>query len=282
MPYVGHKRARPKSVWVHWSPWSFALYFTVVACNWWAFYSVQAWISLSSHHEAVVVRSPLELFSIRNGMIDDGQRHGTTDDDNNANHECSSFLASNNPCQPLSVAWSDWKGCMQRFLDSGGWLGSTEQRERQRDSGPFPDFLQRCKSHLPWTGSSSSNHTAVLLEFRALERQMRFSVDNIMGNLPIDWRIQIIGGPSTCKLALELFASEIAAGKVIITFLPYENVAQVRETYRCGNLSFSIRLSPKGDMSTIPSTNHPSPPPPKFKTHTGPDQRDSHGQARLL
>lgn len=141
-----------------------------------------------------------------------------------ANLKYNSCLAAlgSYPCYVQSMAWQDWATCMQVHLELMGW----QQTDLHRPRTAFQDFIVRCRAHLPWT--QHSNHTAVLLEFRALERQTRFSIDNIMSNLPIHWRVQIVGGPSMHALASRLYADEIAAQKVVVTSLALNNVAQVR------------------------------------------------------
>lgn len=132
--------------------------------------------------------------------------------------QCLAALGPHNcPTSPF-LAWDDWRACMQKHLTSAGWSAVAR-------TDTFEDFIIRCKTFLPWT--MSSNHTAVLLEFRALERQMQFSIDNIMNNLPVHWRLQIVGGRAVNQLASKLFAAEVTAEKVLLTPLEYENIKQV-------------------------------------------------------
>jgi hypothetical protein len=53
----------------------------------------------------------------------------------------------------------------------------------------FSGFLLRSRGSVPW--AQSSNHTAVLLEFRPLRREVRFSIANVRDALPVYWRIQV-------------------------------------------------------------------------------------------
>lgn len=177
--------------------------FVVMMVGWW-------W-TLSSNHTKIQDTTSLKDFlsSSQNLFIDDG----------NGGNLCLDAVASS-PCQRYSSAWRDWTSCMQTYLESIGWYTYPG-----RSDGEVADFIYRCRAHLPW--SLASNHTAVLLEFRAWERRLRFSVNNIMWNLPIHWRLQIVGGPDMGRLAFRLFRDEVAAGKVIITSLNYENVEQV-------------------------------------------------------
>ncbi len=134
---------------------------------------------------------------------------------------CRSILTDSG-CQDQTAAWGDWKACMEKHLGS---IHRQAEVQGRGAASPFSDFIFRCSPQLAW--ATKSSYTAVLLEFRALEREMRFSVDNVMKNLPIDWRMQIVGGADVCKLAFELYSAEIAAQKVIVTFLPYDDVQQV-------------------------------------------------------
>lgn len=78
----------------------------------------------------------------------------------------------------------------------------------------FDAFIIQYKNHLPWEGS---NFTAVLPEFRFFEVPLIFSINNIMNNLPVHWRIQIVGGPAICDGMRRLFSVEVAAGKIVLT-----------------------------------------------------------------
>ena len=177
--------------------------FVVMMIGWW-------WTLSSSHAKIQDAASLKDVLSTpQNYFIDDG----------NGDSLCLAALASS-PCQRYLSAWRDWTSCMQKYLESIGWYAYPA-----RSDGAVADFIYRCRAHLPW--SLASNHTAVLLEFRPLERRLRFSVNNIMWNLPIHWRLQIVGGPDMCRLAFRLFRVEIAAEKVIITSLDYEKVEQV-------------------------------------------------------
>jgi hypothetical protein len=149
--------------------------------------------------------------------------HSYLIDDGRWDHLCLATLASN-PCQKTSDAWRDWTSCMQTYLVSTGWYAYPGQ-----PYGAVADFIYRCRARLPW--NLNSNHTAVLVEFRALEDKLQFSVNNIMWNLPIHWRLQIVGGPDMCRLAFRLFRDEVAADKIIITSLDYEKVEQVKAVH---------------------------------------------------
>jgi len=44
----------------------------------------------------------------------------------------------------------------------------------------------------------SPNVTIVLLEFRAQNQKLAFTVRNAIDNLSIHWPLQVVGGPSIC------------------------------------------------------------------------------------
>ena len=97
------------------------------------------------------------------------------------------------------------------------------------------------RDNFPW--SLDSNFTAVMLEFRPWPRQLTFSVNNAMNNLPINWRVQILGGPSILGMMKDLFPAEITAGKIVLTDLGRDQ----------GN---KVRIGNK-DITKIPKTSHP-------------------------
>ncbi|KAM3568860.1 hypothetical protein VYU27_009030 [Nannochloropsis oceanica] len=47
-------------------------------------------------------------------------------------------------------------------------------------------------------------------------------------NLPVLWRVQVLGGDAVCLLMRRLFPHEIAAGKVVVTHIDKDNVEQSR------------------------------------------------------
>lgn len=103
--------------------------------------------------------------------------------------------------------WGDWRACVQHLLEGASYRASS-----------FDDFIISEAQRLPW--SLGSRQTAVLVEFRAWSRQLRFAVRNAITNLPMHWRIQIVGGPAICQLAeQQLFPVEMAAAKVVCSDL---------------------------------------------------------------
>jgi hypothetical protein len=79
------------------------------------------------------------------------------------------------PC-PLSddVMWDEWRACV-------------EGTKAGRGEGGFGRHVRGLR-RAPWL---TSNHTAVLLEFRPWRRQIRWSMSNAMNNLPVYWRMQV-------------------------------------------------------------------------------------------
>lgn len=199
--------------------WSATLFLAIAALNLWMFSSLKPRSPLSTHGADW---DPVPKLS----SINDKRTLDIAFDIDGLCLALTTFQA----CCNASTAWDDWKPCIQEHLNPLGWPA----HPYLQDDASFADFIFRCKAYLPWTGQS--NHTAVLLDFRPLKRRMRFVVDNVMNNLPIDWQIQIVGGPSVCELAFELYAAEIAAQKVIVTLMGHENVEQVS--------SLSLPLTP--------------------------------------
>ena len=110
------------------------------------------------------------------------------------------------------IVWEEWKQCISSAL-------STKSNES------FQGFILENGPRLPW--SRNSNHTAVLLEFRDVAPKMALVIANIMDNLPLQWRVQVLGGTLVCKLLHQLFPHEIAAGKIVVTLIDMVNVDQV-------------------------------------------------------
>jgi hypothetical protein len=88
----------------------------------------------------------------------------------------------------------------------------------------FDDFIIKHKAALPW---NDSNFTAVLLEFRPLRAALQFSIDNVMNNLPVHWRIQVVGGASICLAVREIFPCEVEAGKILLIDLGFDKLSRV-------------------------------------------------------
>lgn len=206
MPVPRMGRKRPQGRQYPPCPWILNVYVLSVAFTWWIYHRVRSW--------GMFVNNPV-------GPSPHALHAAVRDAGEGACLEALRYDA----CQTHLAAWGDWRRCMEQYLVSAG---STFHS--------FQNFITRCKAHLPST--TDSDHTAVLLEFRAVERQMRFSVDNVMSNLPVYWRVQIVGGPAMCRLASQLYATEIAAGKVIVTPLAPDNVEQARRLGRYNVLFF--------------------------------------------
>lgn len=134
------------------------------------------------------------------------------------------------------TVWEDWRACKSLQLKgrvwetskSGGVVGLT-RLERVRNTSDadnnkheargvtynsFDGYIIRHSKDLPW---QRTNYSAVLLEFRPLHERLAFSIQNAMYNLPVHWRIQVVGGPSICNATRQLFPVEVAAGKIVLT-----------------------------------------------------------------
>jgi hypothetical protein len=122
-------------------------------------------------------------------------------------------------CRPHEgVVWEEWRACVIAHALASRHIS-------------FETFIVEQAARLPW--SLRSNHTAVLLEFRPLERQLAFSIRNAMDNLPVHWRVQAVGGPGVCKLVRQIFPIEVHAGKVVVTDLGIgDYMRQVRRPNR--------------------------------------------------
>lgn len=109
--------------------------------------------------------------------------------------------------------WDDWRHCQSVALS------------KVSNGETFDDFIVRNGAHLPWT--LHSNQTAVLLEFRNMPSRMSLIINNMILNLPVLWRVQVLGGNAVCRLMRQLFPYEIAAGKIVVTHIDKDNVEQV-------------------------------------------------------
>jgi hypothetical protein len=113
-------------------------------------------------------------------------------------------------CRPDdTVFWETWRSCVEQVLALAG-------------APSFDAFIESEALRLPWSveaAADGTTGTAVLLEFRALPHQLRFAVRNAIGNLPVQWRVQVVGGAAICRLAKPLYPHEVAAGKVVTTDL---------------------------------------------------------------
>ncbi len=130
-------------------------------------------------------------------------------------------------CHPTeTTVWEDWRACVETHLPK---------------TKAFKDVLGTARARRLWS-SQRSNATAVLLEFRAWAAELRFSVNNALVNLPVHWRVQVVGGPAVCALASHLYPTEIHAGKVVLTDLGFDDMAQTRVSAVLTNLSLYERL----------------------------------------
>jgi hypothetical protein len=179
------------------------------------------------------------------------------------------------PCLPDDyIVWEEWKACNQRRIHTVDWktkdidiiqeLGTDAFAGKMETSSgpriakhskpisrrsdihqnpvtvttPFEEFIIENRHHLPW--SMESNFTAVLTEFRALRQPLLFSINNALNNLPVSWRIQIVGGRFILSLAGNLFPVEIAAGKIILTHAGRESIKQARMMIDDATFSFLL------------------------------------------
>jgi len=110
--------------------------------------------------------------------------------------------------------WEEWRQCQSMALS------------KVSNSDTFDEFIVRNGARLPW--NLHSNQTAVLLEFREIQSRMSLIINNMIMNLPVLWRVQVLGGDAVCLLMRRLFPHEIAAGKVVVTHIDKDNVEQVR------------------------------------------------------
>lgn len=143
-----------------------------------------------------------------------------------------------------STAWDEWRTCKTRQLLTQGWAADKAQVAAALEyadvwsitsatapaavvsdfpSG-FDAFIVQYQDELPWNGS---NFTAVLLESRFLEERLVFSINNVLNNLPVNWRIQIVGGGQICNGMRRLYPCEVAAGKIVLTDIGDRPMQQV-------------------------------------------------------
>lgn len=165
--------------------------------------------------------------------------------------------ADKNPCirDPCLVddnmAWDDWKACKSQQLADDGWVGEVNTQHLRAKAciqngsfahdcidlparaatqmAPFDAFIVQYRDYLPW---KKSTFTAVLLEFRFLKAPLIFSINNAMNNLPVNWRIQVVGGRPICNGMRRLFPVEVAAGKIVLTDIGHKRMHQVGPSIR--------------------------------------------------
>lgn len=132
------------------------------------------------------------------------------------------------------MPWSEWKACKgkqwarresTRTSDIGPGKRNKSQASLLDASTEFDAFIVKYRDTLPW--SLQSNYTAVLLEFRPLRRRLFFPINNAMDNLPVDWRIQVVGGARICNSTRMLFPVEVEAGKIVLTDIGDRRMSQV-------------------------------------------------------
>ncbi len=120
-----------------------------------------------------------------------------------------------NPCLPDVCAfdeytvWEEWKACTEQRL-----AREAPARDPRR---AFEQFIVQHRAHLPW--SLGSNFTAILVDFRPWVRQLSFSIRNALDNLPVPWRVQVLGGPSVVEVVQARFPVEVEAGKIVSTLV---------------------------------------------------------------
>jgi hypothetical protein len=110
-------------------------------------------------------------------------------------------------CSKEAFGWAEWKDCLQEKSDSAF-------EDLVTDKNIDPTLFS-------WNHANPSfkNYTAILLEFRPWETELTFSLNNALDNLPLQWRIQLIGGPAIIALTNRLFPLEVQVGKIIVTSL---------------------------------------------------------------
>ncbi len=149
------------------------------------------------------------------------------------------------PCLPDKcrlddyIPWIEWKACKSKELDqealaedksefklvTQGAHDTLSAAMSTSGTAAFGAFIVKSRDSLPW--SLGSNFTAVLLEFRPLGQRLFFSITNAMNNLPVHWRIQVVGGGPICSAARHLFPVEVAAGKIVLTDIGERPLEQV-------------------------------------------------------
>jgi len=61
--------------------------------------------------------------------------------------------------------------------------------------------------------------------------RMSLIINNMIVNLSVLWRVRVLGGNAVCRLMRHLFPHEIAAGKIVVTYIDKDNVQQVYPIY---------------------------------------------------
>ena len=80
-------------------------------------------------------------------------------------------------------------------------------------------------SAFPWTRHPGGS--AILVEFRPLEKQLRWSVQNALDNLPVSWPIHVAGSAAVLNVVREAFPVETLIRKVRLVDLMKNDMSQV-------------------------------------------------------
>lgn len=134
--------------------------------------------------------------------------------------------------------WEDYRACVVSGIASTVASCSNETQDcfrnhllmtfRPADHGL--SSVEEAEAAAPWHRPSSC---AVLLEFRPLEDQLRWSMDNALDNLPVSWCIQVAGSPTVLQLVNVSHPVEVAVGKIRLLDLgDGRNMTQVRLSAR--------------------------------------------------
>jgi len=151
-----------------------------------------------------------------------------------ASHRPSSSEGQISSCLDMCIpsnttVWEDWKAC----------LDTNRTRNGDNYTVDFAQLMTDARARTLW---ATSQHTAVLLEFRAWKRELHFSLGNALTNLPVHWRIQVVGGPSICTMARDLYPVETHVGKVVLTNLGYDIMEQKNISRVLTDLEFYKQL----------------------------------------
>ncbi len=111
--------------------------------------------------------------------------------------------------------WEEYRTCVEGRVEGGPHGFYNHLRKTWETQSPS----------FPWTKRPGGS--AVLVEFRPLERQLRWSVGNALDNPPVSWCIHIAGSPAVLDVIREAFPAEILVQKIRLLDLMRDDMAQV-------------------------------------------------------
>lgn len=129
-------------------------------------------------------------------------------------------------CEPQSTTvWEEWYKCIsERYANL---LIEPDQYLEQwsEEAGSFPWIIQE-------------KYSAVMVEFRCDYPNLQWTLNNTINNLPVSWKIQILGSHDTESCVKKMFPKEVMMGKMLVRNLGIDNMAQTEISFLFTNKTF--------------------------------------------